>query len=88
MMPYAHSEFNGSYSYKNNWGYLDQFLVSANLLSSDLPVVDTASIRTLQTDSMIYISKKGNSMPNRTYGGKNYYAGFSDQLPIFLKINH
>ena len=33
---------------------------------------------------MLYTNKKGEVYPSRTYGGKNWYGGFSDHLPIFF----
>ena len=26
--------------------------------------------------------------PNRTYGGSNWYGGFSDHLPVYCELNH
>ena len=36
---------------------------------------------------MLYEKRSGNKSPSRTYGGKTWYGGFSDHLPIFCVFN-
>ena len=36
---------------------------------------------------MMYTDKKyGDKKPSRTYGGPNYYGGYSDHLPIYSRF--
>lgn len=76
----------GSYNYKGDWGTLDQFIVSANLFDKGLLSVDASSYIIVKKDWMLYTNSKGEKSPSRTYGGKNYYGGYSDHLPILLKL--
>ncbi len=77
----------GSYFYKGDWGTLDQFIVSANLYGKTGLSVDDQSYIIVKKDWMLYTDKKGVSSPSRSYGGDNYYGGYSDHLPILLKLS-
>ena len=76
----------GSYNYKGDWGTLDQFIVSANLFNKGPLTVNLSSYIIVKKDWMLYTNSKGDKSPSRTYGGKNYYGGYSDHLPILLKL--
>ena len=73
----------GSYNYRGNWNWLDQIIISKNLINSDIQVIRSGAF---QKEYMMYTNKKGEKYPSRTYGGSNWYGGFSDHLPIFLSI--
>ena len=73
----------GSYNYRGNWNWLDQIIISKNLFNSDLQAIKSGAF---QKEYMMYTNKKGEQYPSRTYGGSNWYGGFSDHLPIFLRI--
>jgi hypothetical protein len=34
----------------------------------------------------LFTQKDGNKKPATTYGGDNYYGGYSDHLPIQLRL--
>ncbi|MEL6926101.1 MAG: endonuclease/exonuclease/phosphatase family protein, partial [Bacteroidota bacterium] len=76
----------GSYNYRGNWNMLDQIIVSRALAPSgkisggDL-LVDKQQI--LDADWLMFKDDKYGSRPNRTYGGPNYYGGYSDHLPVY-----
>ena len=74
---------NGSYNYKGNWNWLDQIIISKNSITSDLKFIKSGAY---QKEYMIYTNKKGEKYPSRTYGGNKWYGGFSDHLPVFVKI--
>lgn len=70
----------GTHNYKNHWGVLDQMIISNNLISQ----VD--SVYPFKENFMLYETKKGDWLPSRTYSGSNYFGGYSDHLPIVLKM--
>ena len=78
----------GTYRYQGEWGILDQFLVSGNLLEGK------GSIRTsfenaqiLRHDFLLEEDEKyGGDKPFRTYNGMKYLGGFSDHLPVSLDL--
>lgn len=77
----------GSYNYRGNWGFLDQIIVSNNLLNSELPLIVKSSTAPFYTDSMLYVHPEyGDTKPSRTYGGSNYYGGYSDHLPVYTVL--
>jgi predicted extracellular nuclease len=74
----------GSYNYRGNWGFLDQIIVSNNLVDVNLPMIVKSSTAPFFTDSMLYVHPEyGDLKPSRTYGGPNYYGGYSDHLPVY-----
>ena len=79
---------DGTYRYRGEWGILDQFLVSDNMLKRK------GSIRTYSKKAQILRhdflleedDKYGGFKPFRTYNGMKYQGGFSDHLPIVLDL--
>lgn len=89
FMAAIHKNGGGSYNYKGEWGALDQFVGSWNLLDENAPFtthLDAAQI--VRHDWMMYVNDEGEAYPSRTYGGPNYYGGYSDHLPILLTLKH
>jgi len=75
----------GTYNYRGNWNMLDHILVSKALQTGKNGL--TASEGTIfREEWMMYQSKKNGATPNRTYGGPNYYGGFSDHLPVYVDL--
>lgn len=70
----------GTYRYWGEWGFFDQFFVSA-----EVPVEDVQILRfpfLLEEDE-----KHGGDKPFRTYNGMKYNGGYSDHLPIVMDIS-
>lgn len=77
----------GSLFYKD-WDLFDQILVSGNLLSAKKGLrtsVNNAGI--FKAEYLLFITKTGESRPNRTMNGSKYFGGYSDHLPVFVKFN-
>lgn len=75
----------GTYNYRGNWNMLDQFIVSPAIMSGTLSTpANTQSI--YKEDWILYKSKNNGMTPSRTYGGPNYYGGYSDHLPIYMDL--
>jgi len=80
----------GSYKYKGDWNFLDQFIVSGTLLDTLRPVYSRV------TDHQVYQSyflmerdeSYLGSKPYRTYLGSYYHGGYSDHLPVFLNLRY
>jgi len=72
----------GSYLYRGTWNMLDQIILSDNFFADGAALkYDGSTI--FKKDWMLY---KGES-PSKTYGGPNYYGGFSDHLPVYIDID-
>ncbi len=79
----------GTYNFRGNWNMLDNIIASSNLLSPSSKIrILNPSI--FQEDWMMYDNPKYGKTPNRTYGGPNYYGGYSDHLPVYaeMKVVH
>jgi predicted extracellular nuclease len=79
LMSKSNVSGRGSYNYRGNWDWLDQIIVSQD----DFKLI---SFGAFEEDFMMYTNKKGEVYPNRSFGGNNWYAGFSDHLPVFLRF--
>lgn len=77
--------FGGSYCYKNQWEVLDHMMVSPAFFGKK-------GVRTILNSGKIFsfdyliTEYKGNKVPFRTYGSKEYLAGYSDHLPVAIQV--
>ncbi|MCF8278050.1 MAG: endonuclease/exonuclease/phosphatase family protein [Flavobacteriales bacterium] len=78
-----HDQGLGTYNYKGEWGMLDQFIVSQGVMNSEQGLSTLEhSISIVKEDWMLFKQDGKEPAPSRTYGGPNYYGGYSDHLPI------
>lgn len=79
----------GTYKYQGEWGVLDQFIVSGNLLDKENKVFTSLDdIYIFDADFLLepdegYFGYK----PNRTFIGYKYNGGYSDHLPTYLILH-
>lgn len=87
-LTYNHHEKGlGTYNYRGEWGMLDQFIVSDGLLySANGCAASDSSTTVFKEDWMLFFPESGEPSPSKTYGGPNYYGGYSDHLPIRLTL--
>ena len=73
---------------KGRWLMFDQIMISRGMMSGAGPKV-SASRLTIHFDKRLLFFDKERSMyrPNRTYSGKQYHGGFSDHLPVYVKLD-
>ena len=69
----------GSYRYRGQMNMLDQFIISKNWWNSKI------ESRIFKPSWLIQTGKYA-GYPLRTFGGKNYLAGYSDHFSIFTRI--
>lgn len=82
-----HEDGLGTYNYRGEWGMLDQLIVSDGLLySAEGCAALDSSAAIFKEDWMMYFPESGSPSPSKTYGGPNYYGGYSDHLPIRLTL--
>lgn len=88
MLP-MHEEDQGSYNYRGDWGMLDQFIVSPSLVApkEGLHIKESRAFL-IDDDQFMHFFDNGEKTPAKTYGGPNYYGGYSDHLAIYgyLKV--
>ena len=73
----------GSYNYKGDWNWLDQIIFSKNFTTSNMRLLSGGAF---QKDFMLYTNEKGEVYPSRSFGGKKWFGGFSDHLPVYCRI--
>lgn len=73
------NEEEGSYNYKGDWNVLDQIIYAGLQTPNEWEVTQFGIFK---KDWLLYEGKS----PNRTYGGPNYYGGYSDHLPVYLDV--
>lgn len=77
----------GSYKYQGLWDTYDQFIVSASLLNGlgCTGMLDASVMRPdfLLADDDTY----GGVKPFRTYNGRRYQGGYSDHLPVKMRLS-
>jgi len=77
----------GTHSYRGEWSMLDNLIVSYNFLNDKKGfVVDGKTGHIFSADWITFQNKNGQKSPNRTYGGSNYYGGYSDHYPVYIVL--
>ncbi len=76
-----HYDKKGSTNYKGKWLLFDQILISKSIKDQvfDFKIVSFSWM-------LFYNEKYNDFRPNKTYGGKNYFGGFSDHLPVTVSL--
>jgi len=79
----------GTYKYRGKWNYVDQLILSGNLLKrSSRTVVKDNQAQVYSSDFLLEEDNKkyGGMKPFRTYSGWKYLGGYSDHLPVYLDM--
>jgi endonuclease/exonuclease/phosphatase family metal-dependent hydrolase len=84
LMAEAAYDGEGTIVHEREWLMFDQMMVSQNLLSGEGLKVKDKKGYVYRVDEILYTYKNGGQKPNATYGGPEYYGGFSDHLPVYL----
>lgn len=79
----------GTINHQGNWLLFDHFITS-NSLMDDKKIDLTPNKSSIFFEEWILYTnpKYKDQKPNRTYGGKNYYGGYSDHLPVWIEISN
>jgi predicted extracellular nuclease len=87
MFPYLHKNNIGTNKFQQQWGILDQFIVSYGLYytKNGLRTISTGII--FSHDFLLEPDTKNMGKKTfRTYSGMKYIGGFSDHLPIYIDL--
>lgn len=79
----------GSYRYRGKWQFMDQFIVTGNLLNPHNSIsIKSNTAYVFRSEFLLEDdSKFGDKKPYRTYLWRRYLGGISDHLPIYLDLN-
>ncbi len=77
----------GTSVHQREWNVLDQIIISQAVYDkkSGLGIEDNDA-EILDDDELIFTYKDGGSKPSSTYGGRKYYGGYSDHLPVYIVL--
>jgi endonuclease/exonuclease/phosphatase family metal-dependent hydrolase len=70
--------------YFNCWDFFDQMMVSQNLMQGKHLRVESFS--PFVRSWMLFTDNLGKQRPNRTLSGSRYFGGYSDHLPVVLRL--
>jgi hypothetical protein len=79
----------GSYKYKGKWAFMDQFIVSGNLLGKPGKIfIKDRAAHTFSAEFLLEkdSEKYGGNRPFRTYSGWKYLGGYGDHLPVYIDL--
>ena len=79
----------GTYRYKGEWSIIDHLIVNGSLLQGEDNTVSIPSdgVGILAFPFLLEDDEQyGGEKPFRTYHGMKYQGGFSDHLPVLLKL--
>lgn len=82
-----HMDGDGTSVHNREWAVLDQIIVSQAIYDqrSGLGIKgQDASI--LDNNKLIYTYPDGGQKPNSSYGGRKYFGGYSDHLPVYIVL--
>jgi hypothetical protein len=85
----VHEKNAGSYKYRGKWNFLDQFIVSGNLLSPSSGIsIKGKEAHVYSAAFLLHDDNKkyGGQKPFRTYSGFKYPGGYSDHLPVYMDL--
>jgi len=80
------SETVGSY-YFDGWQMLDQAMVSGQLLD-DNGKMKVVGYNVFNDPMVLFEHPTDGPRPDRTYGGDEYFGGFSDHLAVYLEVKN
>ncbi|MEX2484396.1 MAG: hypothetical protein WED10_07550 [Brumimicrobium sp.] len=82
-----HKKGKGTHNYRGKWGALDQLIISPAIDDKKTIKVANDTATVIYEDFLLYEHPSGDKTPNKTYGGPNYYGGYSDHLAVYLFLS-
>lgn len=82
-----HTAGEGTAVHNRDWAVLDQIIISQAIYDGSAGVgVDGKDAEILRENKLIYTYKDGGQKPSSSYGGRKYYGGYSDHLPVYIVL--
>lgn len=77
----------GTTVFRGNWMVFDQIIVSNGLFNgkNGLKIYKNNAF-IVKEPRLLYFYSNGDHKPNATYGGENYFGGYSDHLPVYILL--
>ncbi len=82
-----HINGEGTSVHQREWSVLDQIIVSQSIYDHSAQLgIQNRDAEIAREDELIYTYPDGGQKPNATYGGRKYYGGYSDHLPVYIVL--
>lgn len=82
-----HQAGEGTAVYKGDWAVLDQMIVSQSIYHEQAGLgIISNDAAIIKTEDLLFTYRSGDQKPAATYGGKKYYGGYSDHLPVYIAL--
>ena len=86
MIAKSSGVYGGTHNYKDEWDVLDHIMVSNGFLTgSGMKAISSSG--KIHSFEFLITEYKGKMVPFRTYAGSNYLGGYSDHLPVSMRIS-
>ena len=87
-LSYDWGKTSGTLKYQSQWDVFDQIIVSGTLLNSSTGFIAKPENASILNYPFLFEpdDKYGGVKPKRTYYGFSYLGGFSDHLPVIIKL--
>lgn len=81
-----HENGEGTAVYRGDWAVLDQIIISQAVYDEKSGLgIKGKDAEILRDDDLLFKNRStGEEKPNATYGGRKYYGGYSDHLPVYI----
>jgi predicted extracellular nuclease len=85
---WQYENIKGTNNYQHEWGILDQFIISPNMLFGSGGLLSpTKRAQIFDADYLLETESDGiGKTTNRTYVGFTYHGGYADHLPIYMDV--
>ncbi len=81
-----HENGEGTSVYRGDWAVLDQIIISQAIYDEKSGLgIKGKDAEIMMDDDLLFKNRStGEEKPNATYGGRKYYGGYSDHLPVYI----
>ena len=81
-----HQNGEGTSVHRGDWAVLDQIIISQAIYDKRSGMgIEGNDAQILRNGDLIFKNRStGQEKPNATYGGRKYYGGYSDHLPVYI----
>jgi len=81
-----HENGEGTSVYRREWSVLDQIIISQSIYDGKTMGIQNQDAEILKEKKLIYTYHDGGQKPSATYGGRKYFGGYSDHLPVYIVL--
>ena len=81
-----HQNGEGTAVRRGEWSVLDQIVISQAVYDSISLGIKNQDAEILDSNKLLFTYNDGGQKPSATYGGRKYFGGYSDHLPVYIVL--